>query len=155
MRPSGACATATPGASPNWLDQAGAFDRTIPATIPGQAALHDELACCLELLGSLGRDAGATIVVPSSNVLVRSPDMTDYAQVLGRTSYTVVLVGPVLAEPDTLKTDSQQTRRPEEARKASERSKGLASSANCHGCLLPCPVETSRPSEHEHIDPLS
>jgi hypothetical protein len=66
--------------------------------MPRQAALHDELACCLELLGSLRRDTGAIIVVPSS--LGPQPDVIRYAQVLGRTSYTVVLVAPVLAELD-------------------------------------------------------
>jgi hypothetical protein len=66
----------------------------------------------LESLGSLGTSAR-----PSSSQQQRpgpQPDVIRYAQVLGRTSYTVVRVGPVLAELDTLKTGAQQTRHAKE-----------------------------------------
>jgi predicted ribonuclease YlaK len=42
--------------------------------------------------------------VPDTNVLVRSPDPGRYQQILGTDDYTVVLVAPVLAELDALKT---------------------------------------------------
>jgi hypothetical protein len=87
------------------LDRPDKFDFTIPATIPeAKQHFHEEFRLCLELLGSLGQQADATIVVPDTNVLVRSPDIGRYHQVLGTASYTVVLVAPVLAELDALKT---------------------------------------------------
>jgi hypothetical protein len=89
----------------DWLDRPDKFDFTIPATIPeAKQHFHEEFRLCLELLGSLGQQADATIVVPDTNVLVRSPDIGRYHQVLGTASYTVVLVAPVLAELDALKT---------------------------------------------------
>jgi PIN domain len=108
----------------SWLDRPGSFDWTIPATIPeAKQRFHAELGCCFELLGSLGQDSGATIVVPDTNVLVRSPDLARYAEVLGTTSYSVVLVAPVLAELDMLKTGRSNPAVRERARKVSERIK--------------------------------
>jgi PIN domain len=88
-----------------WLDRPGTFDSTIPATIPeAKKRFHEGFTPCLDLLGSLGQQTGATIVVPDTNVLVRSPEIGRYRQVLGADDYTVVLVAPVLAELDVLKT---------------------------------------------------
>jgi len=89
----------------NWLDRPAKFDSTVPATIPeAKQHFHKEFAICSELLGSLGQQTGATIVVADTNVLVRSPDLGRYRQVLGTDAYTVVLVAPVLGELDALKT---------------------------------------------------
>jgi hypothetical protein len=93
-----------------------------PSPRPNSASVPSSPAA-LSLLGSLGHDTGATIVVPDTNVLVRSPELARYAQVLGTTDYTVVLVAPVLAELDLLKTGRSNQAVRERARKVSERIK--------------------------------
>jgi PIN domain len=108
-----------------WLDRPDdEFDFTIPKSIPeAQEQFRAELARCFELLDSLGQSSGATTVVPDTNVLIRSPDIARYSQVLGVSAYTVVLVPPVLAELDALKVGRISPEVREKARKFSERIK--------------------------------
>jgi hypothetical protein len=108
-----------------WLDRPdGEFDFTIPKSIPeAQDQFRVELARCFELLESLGQSTGATTIVPDTNVLIRSPDVARYEQVLGVSAYTVVLVPPVLAELDALKLGRISPEVREKARKVSERIK--------------------------------
>jgi PIN domain len=108
-----------------WLDRpTGEFDFTIPKSIPeAKERFRAELAPCFELLDSLGQSAGATTVVPDTNVLIRSPDVAGYDRVLGVTAYTVVLIPPVLAELDALKVGRISPEVREKARKFSERIK--------------------------------
>ena len=108
-----------------WLDRpTGEFDFTIPTSIAeAKEQFRTELARCLELLDSLGQGAGTTVVVPDTNVLIRSPDVTRYDQVLGVSAYTVVLIPPVLAELDALKVGRISPEVREKARKFSERIK--------------------------------
>lgn len=107
----------------NWLDRPG-NDFTIPPTIPeAKQRFHKEFAVCFELLDSLGQYTGATIVVPDTNVLIRSPDVGRYQQVLGTRDYTVLLVAPVLAELDALKTSRASSTVRDKARGFSNRIK--------------------------------
>jgi PIN domain len=107
-----------------WLDRPDKFDFTIPATIPdAKRRFHEKFTPCLELLASLGQQTGATIVVPDTNVLVRSPDPRRYDRVLDTDDYTVVLVPPVLAELDALKTGRASPSVRDKARGVSNRIK--------------------------------
>ena len=108
-----------------WLDRpTGEFDFTIPTSIPeAKEQFRTELAPCFELLDSLGQSAGTTVVVPDTNVLIRSPDVARYDRVLGVSAYTVVLIPPVLAELDALKVGRISPEVGEKARKFSERIK--------------------------------
>ena len=108
-----------------WLDRpTGEFDFTIPKSIPeAKEQFRTELAPCFELLDSLGQSAGTTVVVPDTNVLIRSPDVARYDRVLGVSAYTVVLIPPVLAELDALKVGRISPEVREKARKFSERIK--------------------------------
>jgi hypothetical protein len=108
-----------------WLDRPpDEFDFTIPKSIPeAKKQFRTELAPCFELLDSLGQSARTTVVVPDTNVLIRSPDVARYDRVLGVSAYTVVLIPPVLAELDALKVGHSSPQVREKARKFSGRIK--------------------------------
>jgi hypothetical protein len=141
-----------------WLDRpTGEFDFTIPKTISeAKERFRAEVAPCFELLGSLGQSAGATTVVPDTNVLIRSPDVARYDRVLGVSAYTVVLIPPVLAELDALRSVESAprcARRPASSASGSRSGAGVASctvASRCRG-RLPCgPRAASPTSEAEH-----
>jgi hypothetical protein len=108
-----------------WLDRpTDEFDFTIPNSIPeAKERFRTELAPCFELLDSLGQSAGTTVVVPDTNVLIRSPDVARYDRVVGVSAYTVALIPPVLAELDALKVGHSSPQVREKARKFSGRIK--------------------------------
>jgi len=75
-------------------------------------------------LRSLGTSSGQVLVVPDTNVLIRSQDITTYGAVLGESAYRVLLVPGVLGELDAHKINHKVPAVRERARKACDRIKG-------------------------------
>lgn len=78
----------------------------------------------LSALKRVGQPSGLLLVVPDTNVLIRSPDLTKYGAVLGTEAYTVILVVGVLREIDSHKVNHRNPAVREKARKFSDRLKG-------------------------------
>jgi hypothetical protein len=77
------------------------------------------------LLTSLGSQRGELILIPDTNVLVRTPDISQYGQAFaGANAYTVCLVPGVLGELDAHKADHRNPAFRDRARKVSNRIKG-------------------------------
>lgn len=107
-----------------WIER-DCSDMSIPSNI---AAAHDTIRRHMEplfgILRELDNGCGPLVVVPDTNVLLRSPDVTKYRDVVASDAYTVVLVPGVLAEIDEHKVNHRNESVRERARKISARIKG-------------------------------
>lgn len=100
-------------------------DFSLPPTInEAHAVLRAHVAPIQAALRSLTASTSPVLVVPDTNVLLRSQDVAKYADVLGTDAYTVVLVAGVLGELDDHKVNHKNEAVRERARKFSNRIKG-------------------------------
>ncbi len=102
------------------------YTHSIPPTIPEAKKAFKTVAEPLaSTLRSLGQGPGCVLVVPDTNVLLRSPDIIKYGAVLDEaTAYTVLLVPGVLGEMDGHKVNHRNPAVRERARKFTNRIKG-------------------------------
>ena len=88
------------------------------------------MAPFVQLLHSVSKAPGDVIAVPDTNVLLRQPDVTKYADVLGTDKYTVLLTPGVLREMDEHKTNHKNEAVREKARAFGGRIKGWRNQGN-------------------------
>lgn len=107
-----------------WLHRSGDLWSLPPTIEEAKAKFTSVTAPLVGLLESLVEPAGRLLVVPDTNVIVRSPDVTRYGSVVGTASYEVVLVPGVLGEIDAHKVNHRVPEFRDRARKVSDRIKG-------------------------------
>lgn len=107
-----------------WLEQSGR-DFSVPKTIDGAGAVFRGHAEPLfKLLAPFQSEGGGLVVVPDTNVLLRSLDLHTWGDTLGTDEFTALLVPGVLAEMDAHKVNHKNPDVREKARKFSNRVKG-------------------------------
>ena len=108
----------------SWIQRDGNH-HSIPSTINEAKAVFRKMADPLgAALRSLGT-GGHLLVIPDTNVILRSPDISKYGTVLdGASAYSVLLVPGVLAELDEQKMNHRNPKVRERARKVTSRIKG-------------------------------
>jgi hypothetical protein len=107
-----------------WIHRSG-HEFAIPKTMSEATLVFRKMVEPLyERLRSLEHGSAALIVVPDTNVLIRSPDVTAYGTVLGALSYTVLLVPGVLGELDEHKVNHRNPAVRTKAQGISNRIKG-------------------------------
>lgn len=107
-----------------WIQRNDERDFTVPTTIQAaKQVFREHLEPFFALLRSLAESSGAVFVVPDTNVLIRSSDVTKYGAVIDAERYTVLLMPGVLSELDKLKVERREELR-EKARAVSNRIKG-------------------------------
>jgi hypothetical protein len=114
-----------------WIQRSGGGDWIPHSTEEAKQVFRKWTKPLRDLLGSLGPDSASSVsVLPDTNVLIRSPDITGYGPVIGTEKYTVLLVPGVLAEIDAHKVNHKVPAVREKARKVSDRIKGWRNQGN-------------------------
>jgi hypothetical protein len=107
-----------------WIQRTGGFQHIPPTMSEAKTIFRDMAEPLFAALRSLGTSSGQVLVVPDTNVLIRSQDITTYGAVLGESAYRVLLVPGVLGELDAHKINHKVPAVRERARKACDRIKG-------------------------------
>jgi len=108
----------------DWM-QRGKYWVSLPPTIPeAKQAFRREVSELAELFSGMNDGNRRVVVVPDTNVLLRCPDVTGYAEVLGTRAFTVLLVPGVLGELDSHKVNHKNQDVREKAQKFTNRVKG-------------------------------
>jgi hypothetical protein len=115
----------------SWIERNSDGFWSIPRTIPeAKTVFREKCGPLVSALRSLGTATGQLVVVPDTNVLIRSPDVAKYGAVLGTDSYVVMLAPGVLRELDAFKVSHGNQAVREKARAFSNRIKGWRNQGN-------------------------
>jgi hypothetical protein len=122
----------------SWIQRNDERDHGVPTNIAdAKLVFRDHVKPFFDLLLSLAEPIGRDYVVPDTNVLLQSPDVTKYGLAVSSTSYTVLLTPGVLSELDKFKIDRNEKIR-DKARNFSDRIKGNADQLSFRGtCQTP------------------
>jgi len=102
-------------------------DWGLPATIEeAKIQFKNKIKTFYDLLRMVeDKNRRALIIVPDTNVLITSPDIAKYSEVVGETQYTVMLVPTVLSELDKLKITGREKEFRDKVTSVINRIKGL------------------------------
>lgn len=114
----------------SWIQRDGKHWWVPPTIEEAKAVFRKNCEPLVSILRSLGAVPGRVVVVPDTNVLIRSPDVAKYGAVLEIESYMVMLAPGVLRELDSFKVNHGNPAVREKARGFSNRIKGCRNQGN-------------------------
>ncbi len=113
-----------------WIEKENGW--SVPFAIEeAKARFKEDIQTYYELIRILKTSDKANIIlVPDTNALIISPDVTHFSKSIGQENYMVILISPVLSELDKLKRDHRDLQFREKVEKVIKRIKGLRQQGN-------------------------